>query len=502
MEKLSRRSALAFFGATGAAALGTQVHASAIKPAKWDAISDVVVVGAGAAGLFASVAAAENGIRNILILEKAATPFMNSSSLSGGLITASGTKAQKANGVKDENGKKQLAEEIIKTGLGVNNRMMVNLFVEHGAAAFDWLTDHGVKLTPVVNASFSVKRTHGNPTSYGAVYIETLCKAAEKLGAKFVYNATAKELVISPDGSRVEGLIYETEGKKLAVQAKKGVVIATGGFSSNGEMIDNFMPAYTGALSASSVMSDGSGILMATKIGAGTSHMNYGALYAYGSVTDLKKRRGVILRGHILNMNGSITVGENGRRFVVDEASPTTVTNAMSVHGFRRCFVIATQAQLDSYITKEANYVLGWNKEQFLQEIKDQKLFVRKANTIEELAGKLGVDPKALRKTIDTYNSYVDAGKDPEFNRKFMNGKFEKGPFYGFIGQPTALITLGGLKVNDKMQVVDVYGKPIKGLYAAGEVLGGIHGASYTGGDSLGAALALGRLAGIEIAKA
>lgn len=499
MQKLSRRSALAVFGAAGAA-LSTHAHASALRPAKWDSTVDVVVIGAGVAGLFAAVAAAERGVKNIFVLEQAATPFMNSSSLSGGLVTASGTKAQKANGINDENGKAQLAEEIIKTGLGVNNRMMVDLFVQHGAEALDWLTDHGVTLIPTVNASFSVKRTHGNPTGYGAVYVETLSKEAEKLGVNIVYKATAKELVVTPDGGKVEGVLYEQGGKTLAVAAKKGVVIATGGFSSNGDMIDNAMPAYIGALSASSVLSNGSGILMATKIGAGSSHMNYGALYAYGAVTDAKKRRGVILRGHILNLNGGITVGEDAKRFVVDEASPTTVTNAMAIHGYRKCFAIATQPQLDAFLQNEKQHVLGWSKEQFLQEIKDEKLFVKKGATIEELATKLGLDPKALRKTVDTYNGYVDAGKDPEFDRKFMKGKLDKGPFYGFIGMPTALITLGGLKVNQHMNVVDVYGKPIKGLYAAGEVLGGIHGASYTGGDSLGAALALGRLAGIEVA--
>ena len=502
MLNLNRRSALSLFGATSAAAFSSSVCASALQPKKWNQSCDVVVVGAGAAGLFAAVSAKEHGIKNVVVLEAAATPFMNSTALSGGLVTASGTKAQKANGIHDEDGKKSLAEEIIKTGRGVNNRLMVDLFVKHGADALDWLTDHGVTLTPIVNASFSVKRTHGNPKNSGIAYSEVLYKEAEKLGVKFIFDARAQDLITTADGSKVLGIVYESAGRKVTLSATKGVVLATGGFSSNGTMVDTYLCEFPGALSASSVLSTGDGILMAAKIGAGTTHMNYGALYAYGVPTDKKNRRGVILRGHILNLNGSITVGENGKRFVVDEASPTTVTNAMTVNGFHKCFAIATQEQLNAFLTKEAHHVLGWSRERFLQEIKEQKVFVKKADSIDELAKKLNLDSAALSKTVRDYNSYVDAGKDPEFNRKFMNGKFEKGPFYGFIGQPTALITLGGLRINEKTQVVDVYGNPIGGLYAAGEVLGGIHGASYTGGDSLGAALALGRLAGIEIAKA
>ena len=122
-------------------------------------------------------------------------------------------------------------------------------------------------------------------------------------------------------------------------------------------------------------------------------------------------------------------------------------------------------------------------------------------DVIEELAKKLGLDPKALRKTIDTYNGYVKAGKDPEFGRTALKGTFEKGPFYGFICKYVAMANLGGLKAGETLEILDVYGKPIRHLYAAGETLGGVHGDSYLSGNSIGACLTLGRVIGRKVAQ-
>ena len=134
-------------------------------------------------------------------------------------------------------------------------------------------------------------------------------------------------------------------------------------------------------------------------------------------------------------------------------------------------------------------------------ELTEQKVFVKKADTIEELAQKLGLDPKTLASTLKRYDGFVKAGKDEDYGRKYIKGTFEKGPYYGFVCLPIAGISIGGLRVDGNLNVLDVYDKPIKRLLAAGEAIGGVHGGSYIGGNSVGASLTLGQLAGKLAAK-
>ena len=202
-----------------------------------------------------------------------------------------------------------------------------------------------------------------------------------------------------------------------------------------------------------------------------------------------------------MNIYGSISVGPDAKRFVRNELGATTAGIAASARGYDKTFVLATEEQLNKFMSKDATQVIGWTQEKFKKELEENKIFARKANTIEELAKKLGLDPKALRKTIDTYNGYVKAGKDPEFGRTALKGTFEKGPFYGFIYKYVAMANLGGLKAGETLEILDVYGKPIRHLYAAGETLGGVHGDSYLSGNSIGACLTLGRVIGRKVAQ-
>lgn len=497
MTELTRRTMLKTVGCAAAAALGAgAAHATSALPKKWDETADIVIIGAGAAGLFAAVSAKEAGAKRVVVLEKNASPFLNATCYSAGYVTAAGTKAQRAAGIDDPNGREELVKEIMETGQNLGREDLVKLFVEHGAEALDWLSDHGVELTPIENPSYRVKRMYTNSKASGSAYSAALYPAAQQAGAAFELKTTAKSLVTTPDGGEVLGVIAEKDGRTLAIRAEKGVLLAAGGFASSGEMIDDYLLTFRGAVSAAAPGSIGEGIRMAGKIGAATTYMNYGAVYAYGVPTDEKKRRGVILRAHRMNLCGPIIVGEDGRRFIKDEAGPTAVSNAMAIKGFHNVFVIATMPQIEAFLKEDPIQVFGWSRDRFMQEVKEQKVFVKSADTIGGLAEKLGLDPKALEATVARYNGFVKKGVDEDFHREFMKEPFEKGPFYGFVCTPIVLVTIGGLKVNSRLQVLDVYGKPIKGLWAAGEILGGIHGNSYTSGNSLGAALTFGRLAG------
>lgn len=501
---LSRRNLIKVLGASGTASVLFSREASALPvgpDTKWTNTYDVVIIGGGISGMYAAVSAKESGAKSVLVVEKNPTLFLGSSTYSGGLASAAGTRTQARAGIKDP-GPEVFAKEIMKAGKGLNDETLVRLYVENSAAAIDYLEDLGVKFRLVPNAAFSVLRMHNNGTRSGARIIQALDAQAKKLGVAFAMSTEALKLLTNNDSSEVLGVQVRNKEKQIAnIRAEKAVIIASGGYMGNPALVDKFLPRFKGALSCSSPASQGSGLLMAAKIGAQLTHMEQGAVYAYGAPVDQAKRRGLLFRGHVFNLYGSITVGTNGKRFIADEASATTAANAAFERGFDRVYVIATKEMLDRFMEKEATQVSTWSREKWLNEIQKDHTFSHEAKTIPELAKLLDLPPKNLEETIKRYDEFVKNGEDKDFHRTRMNGTFEKGPFFGFIAQKVAMASTGGLKVNDKLQVLDVYDTPIKHLYAAGEVVGGIHGASYLGGDSVGAAMTFGRLAGMNGAK-
>ena len=160
--------------ATVAAAPISSALANVVSPKKWDQTCEVLVIGAGAAGLFAAVSAKESGAKSVVLLEKAASPFLNSTSLSAGSVNATGTKAQFAAGVEDRSNAAEFAKEVEKTGKGLADPQLVKLFAENSAMALDWLTDHGVVFTPQPNSAFRLKRMHGCDKHTGAQYVDVL----------------------------------------------------------------------------------------------------------------------------------------------------------------------------------------------------------------------------------------------------------------------------------------------------------------------------------------
>ena len=217
--------------ATVAAAPISSALANVVSPKKWDQTCEVLVIGAGAAGLFAAVSAKESGVKSVVLLEKAASPFLNSTSLSAGSVNATGTKAQFAAGVEDRGNAAEFAKEVEKTGKGLADPQLVKLFAENSAMALDWLTDHGVVFTPQPNSAFRLKRMHGCDKHTGAQYVDVLFQNAKKIGVDIKLNTKVVELITNTEANEVLGVKAESNGKPLYVRATKGVVIATGGFS-------------------------------------------------------------------------------------------------------------------------------------------------------------------------------------------------------------------------------------------------------------------------------
>lgn len=496
MTAFNRRT---FLKTTGAAAVSAVVAgnaaATAVVPGKWDVETDILIVGAGVAGLFAAVSAKENGAKRVTLIDKNATPFLNASSFSAGMVVGSGTKAQADAGIDDRDGKAEFVEEYLAGGRGTGRRELVEVLAEQAPKALDWMTDRGVKLLPIVSTAFRVNRQYYVDTNSGSRYVKILFEEGKKLGVDYRMSTKAIEIVTTPEGGQVLGLVAEGKGGRIAIRAPR-IIMCTGGFAANTQMLDQNLLAFKGILSTAAVCSLGEGLKMVRKIGGDTTHLDQATLVAYGVPTDLEKRRALIWHGHKMGQYGTLTLGEDGRRFIKDEAEYTDVALAMVQHGFKQVFQIATDAQLRDFMEHDDIQVIGWGRKRFEEELQERKLFVKKADTIEELARQMGLPVEAVVKTVNDYNGYVDAGKDAEFDRKYIKGDFRKGPYWGFTCRTLVSLTMGGLKIDPKLHVLDVYGKPIKGLYAAGEIVGGLHGSCYIGGGSVGSSLTFGRYAG------
>lgn len=505
LEGVSRRS---FVKAGGAGAIGlTGLLASAAPggaaplPRKWDRTADVVVVGGGGAGLFAALAAAQAGA-NVLLLEKAPTLMFSTSAICGGGISAAETKFEQESGIKDS--KALFVEELIKAGDKKNDPDLLKVFVDNAADTVNWFQDKGIKFFLRGYPGFSVNRQHNNVAAVGKEYIDILIKEVEAKKVPILFRTPASRLVVDPDTGVVVGVEASQRDKKFYVKARKAVVLASGGFSGTYQGIDRFMIPFRGALTCASPMTTGDGFLMATKIGATSTHLGYGAVYAYGVATDPEKRRGVVSRAYELAASfGGVTVNKNGQRFVREETSPTGISLRLVEQPEQTLYVIGDKPMMDGWLKMKMPGVIGWTQDMVIKEASEQKYFISSADSIAALAAKIGVNADNLRQTIARHNGYVEAGSDPEFGRAKLNlrKKIETGPFYALSGRPIALASTGGLKVDAQMRVLDPYLAPIPRLYAAGEILGGLHGQQYLGGCGFGSALTFGRLAGGFAAK-
>jgi fumarate reductase flavoprotein subunit len=501
--RLSRR---AFLGSAGSAAvlastatLGKDVEAAEASrlPSRWDTTVDVLVVGAGGAGLAAAIGAHARRKGDVLVIDKNPTLLASTSAICGGGVSAAGTKVQRTEGMVDT--PELFYQEMIRVGGGKNDPDLVRVFVNNAADTVDWFGDRGMKFFFRGYPGFTVNRQHSNVAATGREYIEMMHRELERRGVPIWLDTRAVRLVVDGNPLEVLGVEVVREGAPTFIRVRRGVVLATGGFAGSKEMIDRLMVPFKGAIVAAAPSSTGDGFLMATEIGATVTHLGYGAVYAYGFVTDPESRRGLVHRGYeVASAYGGIIVNALGKRFVKEETTPTGVALVQVNQPDQTLFVIGDAPMLESFAAMKMPGVIGWNHARVAREIEEQKHFITTADTLGELARKTGIPAEALEKTVRDYNGHVETGVDPEFGRAKANlrARIATPPFVAFKGRPVALVSTGGLKVNRGFRVLDAYLKPIKHLYAAGEVVGGLHGVEYLGGCGFSSALTFGRLAG------
>lgn len=412
--------------------------------------TDVLVIGGGGAGLVASITAAENGA-NVILVEKMPAVGGNTIISATG-ITASDTQLHKDAGtpftVEDH------IKKTMDTSKGLADEKLVRTLVENSNAAYEWLLTLGLKykLDPKDPSWIIPEEGH-----YGAQLIKAYqAEAAKYSNIDLRVETKATELVVE-NGKVVGAKVTGKDGKEQVITAKS-VILATGGLNNAPDMITEFNPKYKNVNTEMTTPGPtGDGIRMAQAIGAQLKDMEHFQM------------RPLSLNGYwykevIVNEEGKggILVNKDAKRFVDETIKPLDLAAEVLKQQDAMGFVIIDS---DVFATKDGAKMID-------------KAKGVKADTIEDLATQLGLDPTALKATVDEYNAKNDA-----FGRKTF-GKVTTAPFYGAITKPSSHYTMGGVAINENAQVLDKDGKVIEGLYAAGEVVGGLYGAGRVAGNN------------------
>ncbi|WP_144549172.1 flavocytochrome c [Bacillus sp. X1(2014)] len=449
---------------------------------------DLIILGGGLAGMCAAVEAGEAGA-HVLLLEKQ-DELGGSTVLSSGYMAFAGTNMQEMAGITDST--ESLMDDMIEVGGGVNNQALIMAYGQRQLETYIWLFEHGVEFRSLEAVSgHSVPRGHIIDPHQA---IQTLYRRVKQLqNVKILLNAPAKRLLKNQDG-RVDRVLYKVDGKEASAHASKGIIIASGGFAKSEELLALFAPQLKGALRIGGRGNHGDGIRMACEHGAWLMDLPYlnGTYGFHPTAAGPVKSQGLAF------YKGAIMVNQLGKRFVNESISYKLLGKAAFEQPDCVTFQVWDQTVMNKSVHDDPLYDL---------ELLKRRRLLYQADTLEDLADCIDVPLEVLEETISRYNQGIQDGEDPDFGRKSLTHNYgnptpiEKAPFYAFESTVAMLATYAGVSVNTKAQVVNPYGEPILGLFAAGEVTGGFHGAGYMTGSSLGKCAVFGRIAVQEAFK-
>lgn len=483
--------------------------------------ADVVVVGAGGAGMTAAITAAAEG-KSVVVLESQSMVGGNSVRATGGMNAAKTV-------YQDENefGESAGVEKTLKTaaekyadnetitalaktvseqwaayqanptgyfdsvelmeldtmigGKGINDPELVETLCANSADAIDWLDEHGITLHNVSSfGGASVKRIHrpvnaeGKTVSVGSYMIPLLQENCEKAGVKMMLDTTANEILTDANGAAVGVKATGASGETVTVNAK-AVVLATGGFGANLDMVVKYKPELKGFMTTNAPGIQGQGIEMAQAIGAATVDMDQIQIHP----TVEANTAALITEG--LRGDGAILINEEGKRFIDEVGTRDVVSAAEIAQTGSYSWLVVDQAMVDA-----SSVIQGYIK----------KGYTVTGATYEELGKAMGVDAAAFAETMEKWNGYVEAKNDPDFGRTSFANPLNTAPYYAVKVTAGVHHTMGGLKINTNTEVLNEKGEVIPGLFAAGEVTGGVHGANRLGGNAVADFTVFGRIAG------
>lgn len=449
-------------------------------PSKLEKSYDVVVVGSGGAGMSAAIAAKQAGA-TVAIFEKMPVIGGNTSKSSGGM-NASETKFQKEQNIDDTND--LFYEESLKGGKGTNNPELLRYMVDNSAEAIDWLDSIGITLSDIsFSGGFSKARIHrpADGSAVGGYLVNGLYNNLMENEIPIFVNAEVTEIV-EKDGAAA-GIKVTVDGKKKTISAK-AVVDAAGGFGANMDMITELKSELKGYVTTNHDGATGDGISLAQKLGAATVQLEQ--IQIHPTVYQ-EEGEAPFLVSEAIRGEGAILVNAQGKRFYTEMETRDNVSAAINKLPEGYAYVVFDQGlrehskSIDTY---------------------EEKGMTVKADTVEELAKAIGVDEANLKTTVENWNKYVADKNDPEFGRKTgMDRDMSKAPFYAIKVSPGIHHTMGGLKINTNTEVLKEDGSAIPGLYAAGEVTGGVHGNNRMGGNAVADIVIFGRQAGTKAAE-
>ena len=439
--------------------------------------TDVIVIGSGGTGLTAALSALEAGAR-VIVLEKMPITGGNTQLAAGGMNAAE-TKPQAAHRIADS--WKTMYEDTMKGGKNRGIPELVEILAKNSSASVDWLTSIGADMSGVGRmAGASVDRTH-RPKGGDAVghnIVHAMRQTAIKKGLDIRTNCRVLKIFRAPNG-RVTGVLVRNKfGELFSIEAPT-VVLASGGFSANLERVARYRPDYAGFSSTNQPGATGDGLDLAADLGAQLRDMDQ--IQIHPSQAGGSK----ILITEAVRGNGAFLVNRQGKRFVNELTTRDAASAAILQQPGGSAFLI-----LDQDIRKSLKQIEGYYHLELVKE----------GETPEQLARTIGADPSTLAAAVDTYNKAQASKNDTEFKRPDMPRPVKTGPFIAIEVRPGVHYTMGGVLINGKTQVLDQKSQPIAGLYAGGEVTGGVHGANRLGGNSISETITFGRIAGAQAA--
>jgi len=458
---------------------------------------DVIVVGAGTAGLPAAFVASEAGAKVVVIEKMGFTG--GSLNVSGASIAGAVTQFSKDLDLGDEPDKHFF--ESMRMGSYRNVPELLKLYTDNAGGTIDWLADLGVGFKnnrpdfALEHALYEIPRTY--TVEEGAASVgKLLTEKLEANGVPVLLDTRAVELIQDASGKVIGLWAVDNTGKFIRFEAE-AILLTTGGFAANIDMLKQFKPGLTEAFSVACPSNTGDGIRMARAIGAGSTHMNYFSCYPWA----IDRGKGVFITGAGRNARhyGAIHVNSDGERFVDEGEEPAFIGEQVVQQKGSTNYILFDHAMVEAMYEDNQPVLNLWNKLNKFEKEADTGKLAKKGDTIEELATALDIDPETLADTITRYNSFVELGRDEDFGRKELQAKFENGPFYAIQTYVYTMSSMGGLTVNTDFQVLDTNGRVIPGLYAAGMTAGGVHGERMGSGNGIGWGLTSGRLAGSSI---
>lgn len=452
--------------------------------------TDIVIVGGGGAGLTAAVEATQAG-SSVVVVEK--NGFVGGNTiLSGGIYNAPDPELQEPEGIEDS--EELFYEQTYEAGDEVANPELVKVLTSQADDGLEWLKSIGMEFRDDIGqgAGSLYPRTHTAVKPNGTGFIDAFMENLDESGNAQILTETTAEHIIMEDGKAAGIKATNFDGSDLTINAKQGVVVTTGGFAKNPEMVVEYKNAEKWpnldekTISTNLGSITGDGITMSEEVGADLVDMDQ-MQFLYLGIPD----RGPITGVLDLQAEKVLFVNNEGERFVREDGRRDVISKAIFDQPDGTYWMVHSSDVLDFDTAKTVE------QEDFKKVVEEGKYGWVQADTLEELAEKMDVPYENLKKSFDDYNkSFDDKVEEDEFGRTLFTYPMKEGPYAAVPRTPALHHTMGGLKIDEGAHVLDKDGNPIPGLFAAGEVTGGIHGANRVGGNAVVDLVVFGRIAG------